>query len=249
MKSNILFLHAFPFTAEMWENQNDYFSKKYNCFSPTLPGFGASSLPDHAITFEYYVDYILQYLEKNNLKKSIWCGLSMGGYLALRLYERAPEFCQGLILSDTKAGADANTAKLKRWDTIKAINNLANDLPKFHETQWNALIGESSQSNFQLKDHFQKLISQSSAKGIIAGLAALATRTDSLSMLTQIKVPTLILVGDEDKVTPLTEAELLHKSIKNSYLTILKKCGHLSNLERPEIFNKELEAFFYKINF
>lgn len=246
MKSNLVFFHAFPFTAEMWKNQMDYFSKDYQCFSPNLPGFGSTPLPDSPITFETYIDNTISYLEKNSLKKSIWCGLSMGGYLALRLFERSPEMCQGLVLCDTKAAADNNEAKLKRWDTIKMLKK---EMNKFQDAQWKALVGESSQNNTKLKEDFVKLISQTSTEGITNGLVALATRTDSQSLLSKINVPSLIMVGEEDKVTPLAEAEFLHKNIKNSKFSILKRCGHLSNLEQPELFNKEIESFLKKNNF
>jgi pimeloyl-ACP methyl ester carboxylesterase len=244
MKTSILFLHAFPLNAEMWKNQIEYFSQintGISCsLAPNLPGFGSNQLPHHPLTFEFYVDHILDYLIKNNLKNSIWCGLSMGGYLALRLYERAPEMCKGLILSDTKASPDGNEAKLRRWHAIMGLHS---DFDLFLANQWRALIGESSQKNQKLKDQFNQLILKSTKEGISSGLVALATRTDTTDQLSKICVPTLIIVGDEDKVTPTSDAEFLHKNIKNSTLRILKGCGHLANIEQPDLFNKEVLHF------
>lgn len=236
----LLFLHPFPFSSDIWNEQINLFSEKFYCLAPDLPGFGESSPPDHAITFEYYVDCVLNYLKEAKVDKAIWCGLSMGGYLALRMYERAPEQCRALILCDTMTSADGNEAKLKRWETIKALQKSRKD---FTEAQWQALIGESSKGNDVLKKHFADLAGKTSDKGITAGLVALATRTDSTRGLAKISVPTLILVGEEDKVTPVSESELMAKAITGSQIKILKKTGHLVNFENPQTFNDHVADF------
>ena len=241
----LLFLHAFPFSAGMWKDQMDHFSDKYFCVAADLPGFGKSALPDHAVTFEYYVDSVLDYLKESKIEKSVWCGLSMGGYLALRMYEKAPELCEALVLCDTKAGADGNEAKIKR---AGAINALIKNRSEFVEAQWKALVGDSSQKNGDLKNKIEELISGVSDQGIAAGLVAMATRTDSTEGLGKIQVPTLILVGEEDKVTPIADSLTLAKSIPEAGLKILAKVGHLSNLENPQNFNGELSSFLVLLN-
>lgn len=236
----LVFLHAFPFPAEMWREQLAAFSEKFHCVAPDLPGFGASELPSHPVTFEYYVDSILNYLEKSKTQSSVWCGLSMGGYLALRMYERGPGLCRALILCDTKAGADGNEAKLKRWSSIQTLAKSRSD---FISAQWNALVGESTKLNTDLKIQFEKLISKVTDVGVAAGLVALSTRTDSTAGLTNIHVPTLILVGEEDKVTPQSEADVMRKAILGSQMRTIRKAGHLSNLENPKEFNDYLSQF------
>ncbi len=241
----LLFLHAFPFSAEMWRDQMNLFSEKFYCVAPDLPGFGTSTLPEHAMTFEGYVDAVLDYLQEQKIEKAMWCGLSMGGYMALRMYERAPEQCRGLILCDTKASADGNEAKVKRWDSIKLLQKSQQE---FNQAQWKALIGESSQGNTDLKTRFQEIVSSVSAQGVAQGLVALATRTDSTESLAKISVPTLILVGEEDKVTPVKDAEVLHKGITGSKMKVIEKTGHLSNLESPKRFNDHLSDFLFSLN-
>jgi pimeloyl-ACP methyl ester carboxylesterase len=122
-KDPLIFLHAFPLSSDMWRDQMQFFSKTHYTLAPDLPGFGKSVLPSHAVTFEYYVESVLNFLKEAGIKQSIWCGLSMGGYLALRLYQKAPELCTGLILADTKALADDNLAKEKRWSSIKKLHS------------------------------------------------------------------------------------------------------------------------------
>lgn len=243
-KPVLLFLHAFPFSSDMWKDQVNLFSEKFYCVAPDLPGYGQSALPDHALTFEGYVDSVLNYLKESKIEKAVWCGLSMGGYLALRMYERAPEQCRALILCDTKAGADGNEAKLKRWSSIQALQK---NRTEFIEAQWQALVGESSKGDAALKQRFEQLIGLASDKTIASGLVALSTRTDSTMNLAKIRVPTLIVVGEEDKVTPVAESEAMAKAIAGAQLKVLAKIGHMSNLENPQKFNDQLSAFLISL--
>ena len=240
----IIFLHAFPLSSEMWKRQMQVFSKTHYTLAPDLPGLGKGILPTYAVTFEYYVDSVLIFLKEAGLKKSIWCGLSMGGDLALRLYERAPELCSGLILANTKAVADDNATKEKRWANIKNLHSHKND---FIEKQWQTLIGKSSQNNIALKKQFTEMIIKNTEEGVSAGLVSLATRLDNTEKLRDIEVPTLIVVGEEDQVILRSDIEFLHNSITGSHLKVIKNAGHLSNMEKPEEFNK-LIAEFLTIN-
>lgn len=240
----LVFLHAFPLSAAMWKEQINLFSEKFYCVAPDLPGFGESALSDHAVTFESYVDSVLNALQAAKIEKAIWCGLSMGGYLALRMYERTPEQCRALILCDTKAGADGNEAKIKRWG---AIQSLQKSRSEFVAAQWGALVGESSKSNSALKVKFEEIVGNVPDAGIATGLVALATRTDSTEVLPKIAVPSLIIVGEEDKVTPVSEAQLMAKNISGSQLKILAQTGHLSNLEAPQKFNDCLSEFLISL--
>lgn len=236
----IVFLHAFPLSAAMWKDQMRHFSEKFYCVAPDLPGFGDSPLPDHAFTFEFYVDSVLTTLRDAQIQKSIWCGLSMGGYLALRMFERAPDLCRSLILCDTKAAADENEVKVKRWASIQKLRT---NRDEFNKAQWQALIGNSSKENLSLKKNFEGLVGAAQSAGIASGLVAMATRLDSSPNLSRIQVPTLILVGEEDLVTPISDAQALAKGISGSKLAVVKQAGHLSNLEQSQAFNQELVSF------
>lgn len=236
----IIFLHAFPLSSDMWKEQMHYFSKTHYTLAPDLPGFGKGSLPNHSITFEHYVDLVLAFIKESGIKQSVWCGLSMGGYVAMRLYEKAPELCSGLILANTKAPADDNVAKCKRWAAIK---NLHAHRDNFLEGQWQAMIGKSNQDNVKLKKQFFDIVAKNSEEGISAGLVALATRTDSTELLASIDVPTLIIASSEDRVTTIGDAEVLNRGIKKSKLEIIKNAGHLSNLENPAEFDRVVSDF------
>lgn len=241
----ILFLHAFPLASDMWKEQMNFFSKTHYTLAPDLPGFGKGPLPSHAITFEYYVDEVLNFLRESGIKRSIWCGLSMGGYLALRLYERAPELCAGLILANTKATADDNKGLEKRWTGIKDLHYFQTE---FMEKQWAAMIGHKALENPSLKKQFRDIVERNTELGVSTGLACLATRMDHSENLPNIQVPTLLIAGEEDKVIKISEMEFLHDSIHDSKLEVIKEVGHLSNLENPEMFNKLVGEFLANLH-
>lgn len=241
----LVFLHAFPMTSDMWKDQMNFFSKTHYTLAPDLPGFGKGVLPLHSITFEHYVDAVISFLREAGIKRSIWCGLSMGGYLAMRMYERSPELCSGLILANTKAAADDNIAKEKRWASIKALHSHRDD---FVEKQWRAMMSKSSLQNKKLKKCFEEIISKTDEEGISSGLASLATRTDSTETLANITVPTLIISGEEDGVIKSSDSLFLHQNIAESRLETIAGVGHLSNLENPDAFNKVVADFLTSLH-
>jgi 3-oxoadipate enol-lactonase len=241
----VIFLHAFPLSSDMWKEQMQTLSKNHYTLAPDLPGFGKGTLPVHAITFEYYVDAVLNFIKEAGIKQSIWCGLSMGGYLALRLYERAPELCSGLILANTKATADDNATKEKRWSAIKTLHSHRNE---FIENQFQAMMGKSAQENFELKKQYLDILSKNTEEGMSAGLVSLATRMDHSLKLSQIHVPTLIIGGEEDHIISIDDLEFLHEQIPTSHLEIIEGAGHLSNMEKPEVFNKVVAEFLANVH-
>ncbi|AUN97505.1 alpha/beta hydrolase [Bacteriovorax stolpii] len=244
-KEPLIFLHAFPLASDMWKEQMQFFSRTHYTLAPDLPGFGKGTLPGHAITFEHYVESVQNFLKETGIKQSVWCGLSMGGYLALRLYQKAPELCSGLILADTKSTPDDNLGKEKRWSSIKKLHSHREE---FMEKQWLSMVGKSSRDNLKLKKIFYEITERNTEEGISSGLVSLTTRMDCSDMLKDIHVPTLILVGEEDKVTPFSDAQHLHKNIANSRLEMIPKAGHLSNMENPQAFNKAVSEFLVSLH-
>jgi pimeloyl-ACP methyl ester carboxylesterase len=239
--SALVFVHAFPLNSKMWEKQVEFFSKDYPCFALDLPGYGREPLPAGAVTFEAYVDCFEARLKEWGLVRSTWIGCSMGGYLILRALERLPELCERVVLCDTKAEPDGNEAKIKRWASHGAFRQ---DRDTFLANQWKSLVGEKAAIDPALFERFRALVSENAPEGVLAGLVALATRTDTRKVLARVRVPSLVIVGAEDKVTPPEDAEALHRGIAGSRLEVLQGVGHLPNLEAPEVFNRALKGFF-----
>jgi 3-oxoadipate enol-lactonase len=238
----VVFIHAFPLNRGMWRGQVDALKGKARCIAYDVRGFGESDGGDGLNPFEVYVDDLLALLDRLKLDKATLCGLSMGGYIALRTVERAPERVMALILCDTKSEADGNEAKVKRALTVKAVKR---DGPAvFADTFVKSVFAEATfKDQPQLVEHAKMTIGRTSSLGIRGALLAMAGRTDTTAALSSIKVPTLILVGEHDAVTPPAASQAMADKIKGAELHVIPKAGHMSNLENPLEFNRRLAGF------
>jgi 3-oxoadipate enol-lactonase len=241
-KPPIVLIHGFPFSSEMWKPQIDFLKAKYRVIAYDVRGHGNSDDGDGQYTIEFFVDDLIALLDCLKIEKAILCGLSMGGYIALRAIERNPERVAALVLCDTGPQADSNEVKIRRAANIKSVK--ANGVKTFADNFIKAVFAPTSLKSKPFEvEAIRKIIETNSEIGICGTLLALSSRTDTTDSLDLIHVPTLILVGEEDKVTPPKLSELMDSRISGSYFHVLKGAAHLSNLENPEEFNKHLEAF------
>ena len=166
----------------------------------------------------------------------------MGGYVALRAVKRNPERIVGLILADTRSEGDPNPGKIGRATSIKKIK--AGGLSEFCEGFLKSCFAPES---FQkIPDRIEKIrhtILGNPPLGICGTLMALAGRTDTTGSLGSIQVPTLILVGEKDAITPREFSQKMKAGIPGSELVLIPQAGHLSNVENPETFNQSLNQF------
>lgn len=238
----IIFLHGFPFDKTMWLGQLDFLQSGYRVISCDLRGFGASEDEKSYLSMDLFANDLIAFMNKLKIEKAILCGLSMGGYIALNACEMFPERFEALILCDTQCIADSPEVKTKRYETIEEIK--ANGPATFNEGFIKNVFHEDSISEKNEIVEAVRLVVYSNSRHIItAGLIALAERSETCSTLARSTTPTLIIVGREDKVTPLSQSESMHRSIKGSLLRIIDHAGHLSNLEQPFEFNKHLYDF------
>ena len=241
-EKGIVFIHGFPFDRSMWDEQAKLLSKDHFVLSFDIRGHGESDQGSGQYLIEFFVDDLIALLDHLGLTTVCLCGLSMGGYTALRAIEREPSRFSGLVLCDTKSTGDTNAAKLNRANQIRTI--LAGKRSEFAEGQLKALFAPDSFSrNAQAVEKIKRTI-LSTADGVLVGaLIALAARMDMTESLPKISVPTLIIVGEHDKVTPPSEAELMHSKIGGSKLAVIGGAGHISNLENTPEFNSTLQSF------
>ncbi len=238
----IVLIHGFPLSHEMWTPQIEVLREKYRVIAYDIRGHGSSDLGDGQYLLEFFVDDLLCLLDHLNIERAVMCGLSMGGYIALRTVERNPERCRALILCDTRSEADSNEAKLKRAVAIKAIkrdgvNTFADGFVK------TVFAPKTFASNPAAVELIKRVIQSNSPVGICGTLLALAARTDTTASLPKIGVPTLILVGEHDGLTPPSAAEAMHAKIPHSELRVIPNAAHMSNLENPQEFNRHLLDF------
>ncbi len=239
---SILFIHGFPVDKSMWDEQSSILSGDHFVATLDIRGHGESSAGSGQYLVEMFVDDLISLMDHLGIEKTCLCGLSMGGYTALRAVDREPDRFSGLILCDTKSSPDTNAAKLNRYNQIRMI--LDGKKAQFTEGQIKALFAPGSlERRKEAVEKARRTIGSTPDAGLIGVLVALAARMDMTDSLAKISIPTLIIVGEEDKVTPLSEAEAMHAAIRNSALVRIGGAGHFSNLENPGEFNRALRDF------
>lgn len=235
----LIFIHGFPFDAKMWKHQADYLSKYFYCISYDVDGLrekGNSAI----LTMESWVDDLFLLIDKLKLDKPSICGLSMGGYIALRAAERDDTVFSKMILCDTKSSADNDDVKIKRAESIKEIrkNGLNNFLDKMFKTLF-------AQENLNSKD-YDELLKSSQRKdphGVSGCLLAMAARTDTTDYLLKSDLPFLVLCGDDDKITPPDIMKEMSDKISSGKFVLVPNAGHLSPVENPSFVNEKIKDF------
>jgi pimeloyl-ACP methyl ester carboxylesterase len=238
----IIFLHGYPFNKTMWKNQLDYLKSSYRVIACDIRGFGKSKDEESVLSIDLFGDDLLLFMDRLNIDKAIICGLSMGGYIALNVMKRFPSHFEALILCDTQCIADTAEGKEKRYKIIKEIQ--AEGVTDFNEGFIKKVFYKDSLTNKkELVEQLSNVVFSNSKNSITKGFAALAEHLETCTSLSKISVPTLIICGREDQVTPLAQSEFMNKNIKGSILHIIDNAGHVSNLEQPKEFNKYLSEF------
>jgi pimeloyl-ACP methyl ester carboxylesterase len=238
----IVFVHGFPFNLETWEPQMRALPNHFRAIAYDVRGHGQSDVGDGQYSIEFFVDDLVSLLDHLVITKTVLCGLSMGGYIALRAVERYADRFNGLVLCDTKSEPDGNEGKVKRAASLKSIK--ANGVGPFADGFVKNVFAESTfRDNPDIVEKVRSMIKANSAIGIGGTLLALACRTDTTPMLSRISIPTLILCGEHDALTTPRDAEFMHSKIKDSTMHLVPKAAHLSNLENPGVFNEKLISF------
>lgn len=236
----IIFIHGFPFNKSMWDKQVKALKENYRVIAYDVRGHGDSDSGTGDFSIDLFADDLLSLMDELKIDKAMLCGLSMGGYIALNAVEKDPDRFDALILSDTNCIADTSEAKEKRLKTIESIKK--NGVEKFAEESIKNLFSPESLSTKEKEiAHVREMILNTSKKSLYKTLQAFYERKETCSKLHDINVPVLIMVGEEDKITPLEAAQMMHEKIEDSVLYIIEHAGHLSNLENPTDFNNQLE--------
>ena len=232
----VLFLHAFPLGMAMWEPQVRALSDDHRVVRFDARGFGGSPPGDGLLSMEKIAGDAVALLDLLGLPQATVCGLSMGGYAAFALWRRYPERVRALVLADTRAVPDSDEAKKGRAELAEKVRRQGPEaaadafLPK--------LLGETTRRERpELVSRVHEMILANPARGISDALAGLAARADATALLSEIRVPTLFLVGEEDGISTPAEMEGLHRQVKGSTFVKLPRAGHLANLEDPRAFN------------
>jgi pimeloyl-ACP methyl ester carboxylesterase len=226
----------------MWQGQLALTARGWRVIAPHFRGFDGGESDPPAQSIDDYAGDVIDLLDALHIDDAIVGGLSMGGYVAFALLRHAARYVQGLILADTKAEADTPEGVEGR----KRMIQLARDkgAAAVADEMIPKLLGETTRrTQPDVVDRVRALATSSSAEAIASALHALMTRPDSRPQLSAIHVPTLIVVGDEDTVTPRAAAEEMHRGIAGSKLAIIPNAGHLTNLEQADAFDAAIAGF------
>jgi pimeloyl-ACP methyl ester carboxylesterase len=237
----VIWIHGFPLASSIFEHQLAIRGVRH--IMPDLPGFGQSRPDGGAVSIDDYAGMIVHILDERGLDNAVIAGLSMGGYVALALARIAPARLRGLVLLDTRETADTAEARKGRYDAIEKVRKegvapiVDSMLPKM-------LTADAPQ---ETRDRVREIMSSTSAEGAIAALKAMAERPDSSRVLSRIEVPTLIMAGEDDTITPPSDAERMAKAIRGARVVRVPGAAHLANYEKPAAVNLSVGSFVAKM--
>ena len=237
----LIFVHAFPLSSKMWEPQVNFFRNQFRVITYDVRGLGKSVQTDNQFTMESYVNDFFVIVDELKLVQLNACGLSMGGYIILRALTRNPGRFSSVILADTRAEKDDDNGLISRANAILDIKSGKKD--EFLKNFLLKLINEKSYNNPGIKSFLDEIMSFNTDDGICGAMLTLATRTNTIDNLKDIDIPALIIVGEDDILTPKNFAEAMNSALKNSTLEVIPDSGHLSNIENPDYFNSVVSKF------
>lgn len=239
----LVLLHAFPLHSGMWAPQLAALSSDRRVVAPDLPGFGGSDAPDsmYRYTMLGFADLLAGLLDHLGLQRVVLGGLSMGAYVAFAFLREHADRVAALVLADTRAGADTTAAYERRTDQQDQVARTGTTA--LIEVLLAGLLSDHTRANrLDLVEEVRRLMANPAA-GFIGALEAMKHRPDATEELAAISVPTLVVVGADDALSPPDVARDMHERVKGSELAVLPHAGHLSNLEAAEEFNAAVARF------
>ena len=245
--STIVFLHAFPLHAAMWESNVGSIPEGWRAIAPDLsPATSAPTDGDAGRTMSDLAGDVVDLLDHLGVTHAVILGCSMGGYVLFEILKSAPRYVSGVGLVSTRPGADNEEGRQNRQKMIELVDRegvgaiAAQMVPK--------LLGPTTQRERpDLMKRVGALIGSNTAGRIKAHVTAMMGRADSTPLLPKIDVPTLVVHGAEDSLIPPREAEGMHRAIPRSQLQLIAGSGHLPNLEQAEPFDSILRTFLKKL--
>lgn len=236
----VFLLHGFPLDGAMWSGVARALSSRFRAFKPDFPGRGNTEAPAPK-SIEGYADFVEAALREVEAPVGL-AGFSFGGYVSLALMKRRPEKVRALALVDTRASADDETGRAKRDETIAAVR--ANGIAPIVESMPGKLLSPESLGRPDLLERVQRIISRHKPETIEADLVAMRDRPDSTAFLREISIPTLVVVGERDVLTPPSDSEAMAAAIPGARLVMIPGAGHLTPMERPKAVAEALGEFF-----
>jgi len=234
----LVLLHAFPFDSRMWRQTATALAGQHQVITPDMRGFGLSDLGSGGFSIADLADDLAALLDALDLSAATVGGISMGGYVALAFARRHRDRLKSLILADTKAAADSPEARQGREAAISLVEKQG--VAALLEKQIPRLLSTSASDSLRAD---VRALGAQQAETVIAAIRALRDRPDRTAELPEIAVPTLVVVGNDDALSPPAEARAMAAAMPNARVVEIPGAGHLSNLENPDSFTAALAGF------
>lgn len=238
----VVLIHGFPLNRSMWRPQIEALRDRFTMIVPDLRGFGESDVPEENLTLDTYAGDVLGLLDALGHQRVALGGLSMGGYVVFRILARAASRIGKVIIADSRAGADSDEGRERRYAAIKRIRTQG---PEGFLGEFTAqLVGPTTKARRPaVMSATKQIVGSPPAASLVAALSAMATRPDSRPLLASVTVPTLVVVGEEDTITPPAAAEEIASGVRDGRLVTIPDAGHMSSLEAPDAFNRAVREF------
>jgi len=238
----VILLHPFPANHDLWKPAAQALVSRYRVILPDLRGHGDSGVGEGPATMEKHAADIARVLDHEEVGRAPFVGVSIGGYILFEFWRKHRARVEALVLCNTKAQADTPEARAGRLQA--AADVIERGTEPFFESMLPKLIGKTTHSTRpDLVEAALRMMRKMSPEDVAMVQRGMAERQDSVETLKTIDVPTLLVTGDEDILTGLTDAELMRQNIPGSQMRVVAKAGHYSPWERPEDVGKLVREF------
>lgn len=238
----VVLLHPFPAHHEFWSPVAERLATRYRVVLPDLRGHGESGVGEGPASMEKHAADLARVCDEAGIGRAVFAGVSIGGYILFEFWRRYRERARALILSDTRPQADTEEGRANRLKSAEDV--LERGTEPFIDSMLPKLLGESTrQRRPDLAQSAKRMMMKASAQGIAQVQRGMAARPDSVETLKTITVPTLLLVGSEDRLTPAADAELMRRHIGGSQLRVIAGAGHYAAFEQSEATLPVLRQF------
>jgi pimeloyl-ACP methyl ester carboxylesterase len=230
---NVVLVHPFPSCHEFWLPVATRLSSKYHVILPDLRSHGRSGVPDRPALMSDHAQDLDAICRELKIEKAVFVGISIGGYILFEMWRRSPQRIKALVLACTKAPGDTPEARAARLQSAEeALNRGAHH---FIDSMIPKLLSETTLRNRKdIEAEARHTMRFMSPQGIAMVQRGMAERPDSVPTLATISAPTLIVAGEEDKLSAIAEAQRMRDSVKGSELAVIPRAGHYAALEAAE---------------
>lgn len=239
----LVLVHGHPFNRSMWRPQAECLAAAgWRVIVPDLRGYGASAVVPAVTGLETFARDLSGLLDHLGQRRAVLGGLSMGGQVVLEFYRLFPDRVRGLLLADTKAESESPEGARNRYELADRL--IRDGLHRYADEILPKMVAPRTvRDQPEVAEHVLSMMRDTSPLGAAAALRGRAERPSYVEMLPRITAPTLVVVGSDDELTPVADAELIAARIPGSTLEIIQAAAHLPNLERPAEFNAALTRF------